>query len=131
MRAWWPSPRLPGPRACARSRLRPPWSEDLLAHRGRHHPEIRPAPARAGTPRQECARGGRALDCLVRALALDPDFGRRGVKICLLTVGATIPKFALHPRAQELRDRNARVVAEPSIAWSARLRSIPTSAAVE
>jgi hypothetical protein len=59
-----------------------------------------------------------AIDILVRALALDPDFGRRGVKICLLTVGATIPKFALHPRAQDIRDRIARVVAEPSIAWT-------------
>src|SRR6185369_1075804 len=28
-----------------------------------------------------------AIDILIRALALDPDFGRRGVKICLLTVG--------------------------------------------
>jgi pimeloyl-ACP methyl ester carboxylesterase len=59
-----------------------------------------------------------AIDILVRALALEPDFGRRGVKICLLTVGATIPKFALHPRAQDIRDRIARVVAEPSIAWT-------------
>jgi pimeloyl-ACP methyl ester carboxylesterase len=59
-----------------------------------------------------------AIDILVRALALDPDFGRRGGKICLLTVGATIPKFALHPRAQDIRDRIARVVAEPSIAWT-------------
>jgi pimeloyl-ACP methyl ester carboxylesterase len=59
-----------------------------------------------------------AIDMLVRALALDPDFGRRGVAICLLTVGATIPKFALHPRAQDIRGRIARVVAEPSIAWT-------------
>jgi hypothetical protein len=59
-----------------------------------------------------------AIDVLVRALALDPDFGRRGVAVCLLTVGATIPKFALHPRAQEIRDRIARVVAESSIAWT-------------
>jgi hypothetical protein len=59
-----------------------------------------------------------AIDMLVRGLALDPDFGRRGVAICLLTVGATIPKFALHPRAEDIRDRIARVVAEPSIAWT-------------
>ena len=59
-----------------------------------------------------------AIDILVRALALDRDFGRSGVTICLLTVGATIPKFALHPRAQDIRERIARVVAEPSIAWT-------------
>lgn len=59
-----------------------------------------------------------ALDLLVRALAADPDLGRRGVAVCVLTVGATIPKFALHPKAEELRRKIARVVAEPSIAWT-------------
>ena len=59
-----------------------------------------------------------AIDILVRALARDPDFGRRGAAVCLLTVGATIPKFALHPRAHDIRGRIARVVAEPSIAWT-------------
>jgi hypothetical protein len=57
------------------------------------------------------------LDVLVRALARDADIGRRGAAICVLTIGATIPKFALHPRAQGLRRKIARVVAEPSIAW--------------
>ncbi|MBV8418931.1 MAG: alpha/beta fold hydrolase [Hyphomicrobiales bacterium] len=58
------------------------------------------------------------LDVLVRALARDADFGRHGVTICALTIGATIPKFALHPRAQSLRSKIARIVAEPSIAWT-------------
>ena len=57
------------------------------------------------------------LDVLVRALARDADFGRRGAAISVLTIGATIPKFALHPRAQGLRRKIARIVAEPSIAW--------------
>jgi pimeloyl-ACP methyl ester carboxylesterase len=58
------------------------------------------------------------LDVLVRALARDADFGRRGVTICVLTIGATIPKFALHPRAQDIRRKIARIVAESSIAWT-------------
>jgi hypothetical protein len=58
------------------------------------------------------------LDVLVRALARDADFGRRGVTICVLTIGATIPKFALHPRAQDIRRKIARIVAEPSIGWT-------------
>jgi hypothetical protein len=58
------------------------------------------------------------LDVVVRALARDADFGRRGAMICVLTIGATIPKFALHPRAQDVRATIARVVAEPSIAWT-------------
>jgi hypothetical protein len=58
------------------------------------------------------------LDILVRALAHDPDVGRHGAALCVLTVGATIPKFALHPRAGEMRRRIARIAAEPSIAWA-------------
>ena len=58
------------------------------------------------------------LDLLVRALARDPELGSRGPVICVLTIGATIPKFALHPRADGMRRKIARVVAEPSIAWT-------------
>ncbi len=58
-----------------------------------------------------------ALDVVVRALARDPDLGRHGVAVCVLTIGATIPKFALHPSARRLRETIARVVAEPSVAW--------------
>jgi hypothetical protein len=59
-----------------------------------------------------------ALDILVRALARYPDLGRRGAAVCVLTIGATIPKFALHPRADGVRRKIARVVAEPSIPWT-------------
>src|SRR5262249_219084 len=58
------------------------------------------------------------LDVVVRALARDADFGRRGAMICVLTIGATIPKFARHPRARGVRATIARFVAEPSIAWT-------------
>jgi hypothetical protein len=39
------------------------------------------------------------------------------VSVCVLTIGATIPKFALHPRAHRIRETIARAVAEPLIAW--------------
>ena len=58
------------------------------------------------------------LDIIVRALARDADFPRRGPAVCVLTIGATIPKFALHPRAKPIRRRIAEVAAEPSIAWT-------------
>src|SRR6266566_4604674 len=58
------------------------------------------------------------LDVIVRALARDAGFARRGAAVCVLTIGATIPKFALHPRAQAIRARIGRVVNEPSIAWT-------------
>jgi pimeloyl-ACP methyl ester carboxylesterase len=57
------------------------------------------------------------IDVLNRALARDRDVGRRGPALCLLTVGATVPKFTLHPGAQRLRAMVERTVAEPSIAW--------------
>lgn len=59
-----------------------------------------------------------AIDVLDRALGSHPDFAREGPPICLLTVGATIPKFALHKRADHVRNAVARVAAEPAIAWT-------------
>src|ERR1700728_1589249 len=58
-----------------------------------------------------------AIDVISRTLGRDPDFGRR-VSICLLTVGATIPKFALYAKADRIRHMIARVTAEPLIAWA-------------
>jgi len=59
-----------------------------------------------------------AVDLIDRALTIDSEFGRRGAAVCLLTVGATIPKFTLHPAAKRLRRAAARIAAEPSIAWA-------------
>jgi pimeloyl-ACP methyl ester carboxylesterase len=58
------------------------------------------------------------IDVLNRALGIDADIGRRGPAVCLLTVGATIPKFTLHPAAQRLRAMVHRIAAEPSILWA-------------
>jgi hypothetical protein len=59
-----------------------------------------------------------AIDVLDRALGSDPDFARERPPICLLTVGATIPKFTLHKRADRARNAVARVAAEPAIDWT-------------
>lgn len=59
-----------------------------------------------------------AVDVIARALERDPQLGRHGPKVCLLTVGATIPKLALHPSARRLRDCIARIAAHPDIAWT-------------
>jgi hypothetical protein len=58
-----------------------------------------------------------ALDAVARALAIDPDLGRHGHSIAVVTVGATIPKCALHPAAHRLRDRIREVVNELSVHW--------------
>jgi hypothetical protein len=59
-----------------------------------------------------------AVDVLARAFDRDPALGRHGPKLNLLTVGATIPKLALHPRGAWLRESVQRLAAEPSLTWA-------------
>jgi hypothetical protein len=59
-----------------------------------------------------------AVDLLARAFDRDPELGRHGPKLCLLTIGATIPKIALHPRGGWLREKTRRLAAEPTLAWA-------------
>jgi pimeloyl-ACP methyl ester carboxylesterase len=59
-----------------------------------------------------------ALDVVTRALARDPELGRHGPAVCVLTVGSTIPKFTLHPAADRFRRFAAQLVDEPSVAWA-------------
>ena len=54
---------------------------------------------------------------VARALELDPEVGRRGPPIVLLTLGSIAPGAALHPRATKLRAIFARLAVEPSITW--------------
>jgi hypothetical protein len=54
---------------------------------------------------------------VARALELDPDLGRRGPRIVLLTVGSALPAFALHPAAERLRAAIRRLAMEPSLLW--------------
>jgi pimeloyl-ACP methyl ester carboxylesterase len=59
-----------------------------------------------------------AIEVVARALQADPDLGRRGIALCILTVGATIPKCTLHPAAAHIRDRVLQVAQEPSVYWA-------------
>jgi hypothetical protein len=63
--------------------------------------------------------GGGALApaVITRALALDPEVGRRGPPVVLLTLGSIAPGAALHPKAVKLRAVFERLAAEPSITW--------------
>ncbi|THD63725.1 MAG: hypothetical protein E7813_17635 [Bradyrhizobium sp.] len=58
-----------------------------------------------------------AVDVVSRALGLDPDFASVGTSVCVLTVGATIPKVVLHQKAGQRRGAIAVVAAEAAIAW--------------
>jgi hypothetical protein len=54
---------------------------------------------------------------IARALELDPDLGRTGPRLVLLTLGSVMPAVALHPAARRMRDIVARLAVEPGLAW--------------
>lgn len=58
-----------------------------------------------------------ALCMIARALGLDPDLGRRGPRIVVLTIGSITSAVALHPRASKMREIIRRLAIEPSINW--------------
>jgi hypothetical protein len=63
------------------------------------------------------AAGVTATAVMARAFALDPDLGRCGPPIVLLTLGSVLPAAALHPAAQRMRDTIRRLAVEPSLTW--------------
>lgn len=58
-----------------------------------------------------------ALAAVARSLKQDPQFSQHGPPLCILTVGATIPKFALHPKGETFRQATRSVADETSIRW--------------
>ncbi len=62
---------------------------------------------------------GGAVACAImaRAVELDPELGRHGPRVVLLTLGSVMPAVALHPAAQKMRGIVARLAAAPTIVW--------------
>jgi pimeloyl-ACP methyl ester carboxylesterase len=56
-------------------------------------------------------------EMLARALQLDPDLGRRGPRIVLLTIGGNFPIVGFHAVSQPFRDHLRMLAVEPSIDW--------------
>jgi hypothetical protein len=63
------------------------------------------------------AAGVTACAVMARAFELDPELGRRGPKIVLLTLGSVMPAAALHPAARRMRAVIGRLATEPSLTW--------------
>jgi hypothetical protein len=63
------------------------------------------------------AAGVTASAVMARAFALDPDLGRRGPQVVLLTLGSVLPAAALHPSAHRMRDVIRSNATEPSLTW--------------
>jgi hypothetical protein len=58
-----------------------------------------------------------AIDIVARALVHDPELGRHGPSLALLTIGACVPVVALASSAQGLRQAITRLATEPSLLW--------------
>ena len=54
---------------------------------------------------------------VARALELDPDLGRHGPRVILLTPGSLMPGIGLHRGAVKVHAVIARIAVEPSILW--------------
>jgi len=63
--------------------------------------------------------GGAPLaQCMAaRALELNPDLGRQGPRIVVLTIGSITPAVAFHPRALKMREIIRLLAIEPAINW--------------
>ena len=59
-----------------------------------------------------------AVSTVARALELDPALGTHGPKVCVMTVGSTIPKFSLHPDADRVRRDIQRVATAGAVEWA-------------
>ncbi len=65
-----------------------------------------------------CLGAALVMDAVARALAREPELARCGPPLCILTVGATIPKFSLHSQGERIRQATQRVAGEPRIRWT-------------
>ena len=56
-------------------------------------------------------------EILARALMLDPELGRHGPRIVLLTIGGNFPIVGFHAVSENFRDHLRLLAVEPSIDW--------------
>jgi hypothetical protein len=56
-------------------------------------------------------------EMLARALKLDPDLGRHGPRVVLLTIGGNLPIVGFHAASADFRDHLRQLAVEPSIDW--------------
>ncbi|MDB5504414.1 MAG: hypothetical protein JWR89_4316 [Tardiphaga sp.] len=56
-------------------------------------------------------------EIVARALKLDPELGRHGPRVVLLTLGGNMPIVGFHKAATGFRDNLRRLAVEPSIDW--------------
>jgi hypothetical protein len=65
-----------------------------------------------------CLGAALVMDSVARALKRDPELARCGPSLCILTVGATIPKFSLHSHGGRIREATQTVADEHRVRWT-------------
>lgn len=58
-----------------------------------------------------------AMETAARALALDPDLGRHGPEVTVLTIGTSLPAAAFNPRADTIHAELRRLMTSPDVLW--------------
>jgi hypothetical protein len=58
-----------------------------------------------------------AIDVVARAKRLDAELGKHGTPLRIMTIGSSLLKIGLHPKAAELRAAVAAVANDPDIYW--------------
>lgn len=59
-----------------------------------------------------------ALTTMTKAIERDPDLGRHGPRVSVITVGSIMPALAMHPAAEPLRRVVAAIAVERSVLWA-------------
>ena len=98
-------------------RQRPDWEERMDAFAGEVADAVRGSDADEVVIVGHSSGSFLAVDVLDRALARDPQLGKHGPRVALLTVGANLPIIGFHPQAQWFRDRLRRLALAPDIDW--------------
>ncbi|KQO77923.1 MAG: hydrolase [Methylobacteriaceae bacterium] len=96
-----------GRETAMRERLRP-WAERIRAAEGR---------ASEIVVIGHSSSSFLAFECLDRILKADPEFGRRGTPVTLVTIGSVIPWLTLDPLAEEARGSLSRIGGDTVIGW--------------
>ena len=98
-------------------RLEPAWDQRIDRF-AQYLVDVRPQQRRRGNRHRRPQLGilSGCRDPRARA-QLDPDIGRHGPRIVLLTIGGNLPIIGFHAAAQDFRDHLRRLAVEPSIDW--------------
>ena len=98
-------------------------SRSLMNRRLEEFAEIIVARARAADTDEivivgHCLGAGLVMQTVAHALKIDPQLCEHGPTICVLTVGATIPKFSLHPKGERTREAALAVAGNRQVRWT-------------